>query len=85
VGDNEDMAALQRDTRKRGATIGMITGGVLILFGIALSYFGGTFEEPAERLATRSVPAIAPIALVIGGVGLAIAGLVFVVRGLRKR
>jgi hypothetical protein len=76
---------LQRDAKRRGLLVAAIAGLALIALGVALFFLGMNFEEPADRLATRSVPAIAPIALSVTGVIVALGGVVMIVRGLRSR
>jgi hypothetical protein len=80
-----DDQGLSRDANKRGILISLIACLVLVGLGAAMLYLSMTFEEPAERLATRSVPAIAPIALSIGGVIVALGGSALVIFGQRGR
>lgn len=77
--------ALSRGTRRRGILVSAIAGLVIVGLGAVLFYLGMTFEEPAERIATRSVPRAAPIALSVGGAIVALGGLVVAVRGMRRR
>lgn len=65
--------------------VGVIAGFVLLALGVGLVVLGVTFEEPAQRLATRSVPTLAPVALSVAGGGVGLGGLVMIVRGLRAR
>ena len=83
--DDRDIAALGRDTKRRGIMIATIAGLALIGLGVVMVWLGVTFVEPAERIATRSVPKAAPIALDAVGVVIALAGLWTIIRGLRAR
>ncbi|HSD88742.1 MAG TPA: hypothetical protein VLB44_14540 [Kofleriaceae bacterium] len=76
---------LSRSTKRRAVVVFAIAGLTLVAIGALLFYLGATFEEPAERLSTRSVPSIAPKALCAGGVAVALAGLWMAVRGATRR
>ena len=81
--DDAALADLKRDTRKRSVKILAIMGTVLALAGIGVAALGFTFEEPAERIATRSVPHGAEYGLIILGAIVALAGIGFVVQAVR--
>lgn len=76
---------LRRDAQRQGMVIALIVGLVLIGIGVVLFFLGSSFEEPRERLATRSVPAFAPIALSVAGALVAVTGVVVMFRGVRSR
>jgi hypothetical protein len=81
--DERLLGDLQRDAKKRTVWILAIVGIVVVAVGGALLALGVTYEEPHERLATRSVPQGAPIALVVAGVLAALVGLWMLVKSLR--
>jgi len=85
MGDPDDalVTELKRDARKRDVKVLVIVGVVLLLVGAGVFGLGLTFEEPAERLATKPVPRGAEYALMIGGVLLALAGVGMLVKSVR--
>ena len=83
--EDDPGASLRRQGRRQALLVGGVAGLVLVAFGAALIYFGATFEEPTERIATRGVPIIAPVTMVIGGVIAVLVGIRFLVRGALNR
>lgn len=77
-------ADLSRSARRRSVVVISIAGLFTVAVGALLFYLGITYEEPAERLATRPVGSTAPIVLTIAGAIVALFGLVLVVVGARS-
>jgi hypothetical protein len=82
---DDEARALSRRAYQRAILISAIACLALIGLGSIMLYVGMTFVEPAERLATRSVPQLAPIALSLGGLIVALGGSALVIFGKRSR
>jgi uncharacterized membrane protein len=82
-GDDQLLADLRRDSRKRGLRILAIMGLVIMLVGIGLIALGFSYEEPSDRIATRKVPQGAPIGLMIFGGLVALGGIGLLVKSRR--
>jgi protein-S-isoprenylcysteine O-methyltransferase Ste14 len=76
--------ALSRDAKRRARQVGLVVGVVLAALGMVMVFLGVTWVEPTERLGSRSVPAIAPIALGIAGGLVILAGVYSMLRALRR-
>jgi hypothetical protein len=81
--DDKAIAELERYSRKRGARVMLVMGVGVMLLGIVLVALGYSYEEPTERIATRDVPAAAPIGLMIFGGFVALGGIWMIVRARR--
>lgn len=82
---DDEIADLRRDSERRGRNVVMIVGVVLIALGALLAFLGLTYEHPAQRLATKTVPRGAEYGLIAGGIGAAVLGLVVLVRAMLSR
>jgi hypothetical protein len=78
--DEQLLADLKRDTNRRLVRILAVVGIVLLAVGGGLLALGLTYDEPPQRLATKSVPRGAEIALIVAGALSALVGVAMLLR-----
>ncbi len=75
---------LNRDGNRRRRLVGLVAALVLAALGTFMFYLGVTWQEPTERLGSRSVGAYAPIGLSIAGAIVVLGGMFWVLRATRR-